>query len=129
VAAIALCTDDVAPADFEASALEDSRLLELGRRIEVLADGNEDPNALTPITVTVREKNGTQHVRTLSTIYGHPDKPMSRDAWVVKFTRNLGLAREPLAHLDELAERLLAQVEQLHELEDVSVLFEALRST
>ena len=128
VAAIALLTGDVGPADFAPSALRDPRLLELGQRIEVWPDANEDPNALTPITVTVRETNGTEHVRTLSTVYGHPDKPMHREAWVAKFKRNLGLARMPLADPEALAERLLAQIDQLDALDDVSVLFEALHS-
>ena len=129
VAAIALCRGDVGPADFDARALTDKNLLDLGRRIDVAADSNVDPNALTPITVTVRENDGTEHVRTLSTIYGHPDKPMQREAWVSKFKRNLGLARVPLTDVEVLAERLLTQVDELDTLEDVTVLFEALHST
>jgi hypothetical protein len=66
------------------------------RRIKVVADGNLDPNILTPVTVTVRLKDGRELARTIDTVHGNPATPMSREAHLAKFRRNFSSALNPL---------------------------------
>jgi len=121
-AARMLLTGKLDLTDFTEAAMRDPATLDLGARIAVTADGNPDPNALTPITVTVTLKDGTRHVRTLDVVYGNPAKPMTRDAHLEKFRRNLAHARGDLPA--ENAERLIALVDDLESVDDVRVLLD-----
>ena len=53
VAASALLRGRVVPEDFQPAALRDPDILELARRVDVIVDGNPDPNALVPVTVEI----------------------------------------------------------------------------
>jgi 2-methylcitrate dehydratase PrpD len=75
--------------DFLPSALSDADSLDLGRRITITPDDNPDPNALSPVTVTVRLRDGGSHSASVETVYGNPAKPMSREEHLAKFRRNV----------------------------------------
>jgi len=117
VTARALLTGTVDVGDFAEAPRRDPVTLALGRRIEVLVDDNPDPNALTPITVEIALKDGRRLGTTLSTIYGNPAKPMSREAHLDKFRRN---ARAGSTALPEAkAEALIEAVDDIESLADV----------
>ena len=118
VAASALHFDSVGIEHFLEDALRDKSVLELATRVEVVADDNPDPNALTPIRVQITLKNGRVLEKTLDVIYGHPDNPMSRDAYLQKFRRNWSASREPLGKGD--LERCIELLEDLDNTSDVS---------
>ena len=118
VAASALHFDSVGIEHFSEDALRDKGVLELATRVEVVADDNPDPNALTPIRVQITLKNGRVLEKTLDVIYGHPDNPMSRDAYLQKFRRNWSASREPLGKGD--LERCIELLEDLDNTSDVS---------
>jgi 2-methylcitrate dehydratase PrpD len=119
-AARMLLTGTLDLADFTAAALSDPATLDLGRRISVTADDNPDPNALTPITVTVSLTDGRALTKTLDVVYGNPAKPISREAHLEKFRRNLAYAVGDLPA--ENATRLIALVDDLEAVDDVRVL-------
>jgi len=116
VAARLLLTGDVGVHDFTAAALGDAATLELAGRIAIEADGNPDPNAFTPIAVSIRLRSGAEHTKSLSVVYGNPAKPMTRDAHLAKFRGNVAFADGPLPAAN--AEALIALVDDLETLDD-----------
>ena len=123
-AARMLLTGKLDLSDFTPEALTDSATLDLGSRIVVQADDNPDPNALTPIAVTVTLADGTAHATTVDTVYGNPAKPMSRDAHLEKFRRNVAHAAGDIPSAN--AEALIAMVDDLERLDDARRLIELL---
>jgi 2-methylcitrate dehydratase PrpD len=117
VSACALLRGDLGVDDFSDERLHDPETLALGRRIEVVADGTTDPNALTPVTVTVHLKGGGKLSRTIDTVYGNPAKPMSREAHLAKFRRNFRSALNPLPA--ENADCLVEMLDRIEHTEDV----------
>ena len=122
-AARLLLSGDLGVDDFLDAPLSDPTTLDLGRRVSIEADGNPDPNALTPITVTVRMTDGAEHTATLSTVYGNPAKPMTHEAHLAKFRRNVAFCGTvPEAH----GERLIGMVDDLENVADVAILIDQL---
>ncbi|MCR9178430.1 MAG: MmgE/PrpD family protein, partial [Alphaproteobacteria bacterium] len=122
-AARLLLSGDLGVDDFLEAPLSDPTTLELGRRISIEADGNPDPNALTPIAVTVRMTDGVQHTATLETVYGNPAKPMTHEAHLAKFRRNVAFCGTvPEAQ----GERLIGLVDDLENVADVAILIDQL---
>jgi 2-methylcitrate dehydratase PrpD len=117
VSACALLRGELAFNDFSHERRHDPETLALGRRIKAITDDNPDPNALTPITVAVRLKDGRELSRTIDTVYGNPAKPMSREAHLAKFRRNFASALNPLPK--ENAGRLIEILDRVEHLEDV----------
>ncbi|MDF1792829.1 MAG: MmgE/PrpD family protein [Thalassobaculaceae bacterium] len=121
-AARMLITGKLDLTDFTEAALSDPATLDLGARITAAADGNPDPNAFAPVTVVVVLKDGRRLERTADVVYGNPAKPMSREAHLQKFRRNLAHARGGLPA--ENAERLIALVDDLEGVDDVRTLID-----
>lgn len=117
VGARALMRGTVDLEDFRSPALTDPATYALARRFEMDADGNPDPNALGPVTVTVTLGNGQRPELRVDRVYGSPAKPMSRDAHLAKFRRNwVSGARR----LDEATgERLIRLIDDLEAVSDV----------
>ena len=127
VSACALLHGEVRSHDFADEQRRDPERLALARRIKVLVDNNPDPNALTPVTVSVRLRDGRALSRSLDLVYGNPAKPMSREAHLAKFRRNLGSALEPLPRNN--ADAVIEMVEQIEDVEDVRHISELLVPT
>jgi aconitate decarboxylase len=117
VCACALLQGELGIDDFSDERRRDPARLGLSRRIKVVVDGNPNPNALTPITVRIRLKDGRALSRTIDTVYGNPARPMSREAHVHKFRRNFASALNPLPV--ENVDRLIEVLDRLEELQDV----------
>ena len=114
----------VVPEDFEPDARRDPDILELARRVDVIVDGNPDPNALVPVTVEINLRDGRSDTERVDVMYGHPARPMTRVAQLEKFSRNCAAAARPIA--PEPAERLIAAVARLESLSDVTALVDDL---
>ena len=117
VSACALLHGELGTDDFSDEHRHDPERLALGRRIKVTIDSNRDPNALTPVTVSVRLKDGRELSCTIDTVYGNPAKPMSREAHLAKFRRNFESALNPLP--GENADRLIEMLDRIEHLDDV----------
>jgi aconitate decarboxylase len=117
VCACALLRSDLGIDDFSEERRHDPKTLALGRRIKAVVDRNPDPNALTPVTMTVRLKDGRELSRTIDPVYGNPAKPMSREAHLAKFHRNFQSALNPLPA--ENAGHLIEMLDKIEHVEDV----------
>ena len=116
VGALTLLRGGVDVADFGPEHLADPRVHDLARRLELVADGNPDPNALAPQAVTARLKDGrTLRVEVPHTL-GSPERPLSRAQHLDKFRRCWSCGAQPLA--DAAAERLIHLVDNLDELDN-----------
>ena len=124
VAAVALLRGGVGLDDFRPAALRDPDVLELARRVDVVADGSSDPNALVPVTVEITLRDGRRETERIEVMYGHPARPMARNARIEKFRRNCAAAARPIA--PEAAERIIAAVACLESLPDVTALVDDL---
>lgn len=124
VAARALLRARVDLDDFTEEARSDAATLELARRIRITQDDNPDPNALTPLAVRIELEDGATHERTLDVIYGNPANPMTRDAYLEKFTRNLEVSRDPLAQ--GVTETAIQRLEALEGEPDVAAILDLL---
>ena len=120
--ASALMSQSLGIADFSGEAIIDPARLSLAAKVTITADGNPDPNALSPITVTVRLADGNQHARSLNTIYGNPANPMTREAHLAKFRTNAKAAAKPLP--DAGIEAIIAMVDNLEGQETVAPLLD-----
>src|SRR5262249_28028930 len=120
VSAKAVMNGTVGLDDFRPSALADSASKSVARRFQMEVDGNPDPNALGPVTVSVTLRDGRCYDARIAHMYGSPANPMTRDAHLAKFQRNWASG----AHrLDERAgEELLRLVDDLEAVPDVSEL-------
>lgn len=103
------------------SALRDSALLDLARRVVVARDDNPDPNAFDPQTVRLRLHSGQEYEMTLACSLGSPGRPLTTAQLEGKFGANLDVAGR-----SDDADRLLDLANGVLELDDVSVLIGAL---
>lgn len=124
VAAVALLRGRVGLGDFRPAALRDPDVLELARRVDVMVDGNPDPNALVPVTVEITLRDGRRETERIEVMYGNPARPMTRTAQLGKFRSNCAAAARPIA--PEAAERIIAGVARLESLLDVTALVDDL---
>ena len=124
VAACVLLRGRVGPEDFRADAMRNPDTLALARRVDVVVDGNPDPNALVPVTVEIALRDGRSETERVEVMYGHPARPMTRAAQLDKFRRNCEAAARPIPR--EAAERIIAAVARLESLPDVSALVDDL---
>ena len=124
VAACALLRGRVGPEDFREDALRNPDTLALARRVDVVVDGNPDPNALVPVTVEIALRDGRSETERVEVMYGHPARPMTRAAQLEKFRRNCEAAARPIP--PEAAERVIAAVARLESLPDVAALVDDL---
>lgn len=103
--------------DFLPGELSDPANLDLGRRIEVAVDDNPDPNALSPVTVTIELKSGENLRKSVTDVYGAPGNPMSSSAHLAKFRANWEFGG---AHLrEENREKLIDWASALESAGDV----------
>jgi hypothetical protein len=77
--------------------------------------------------VSVRLRDGRALSRSLDLVYGNPAKPMSREAHLAKFRRNVGSALKPLPRKN--ADAVIEMVEQIEDVEDVRHISELLVPT
>ena len=124
VAACVLLRGRVGSEDFRADAMRNPDTLALARRVDVVVDGNPDPNALVPVTVEIALRDGRSETERVEVMYGHPARPMTRAAQLDKFRRNCEAAARPIPRA--AAERIIAAVARLESLPDVSALVDDL---
>ncbi|MBP2551445.1 2-methylcitrate dehydratase PrpD [Neorhizobium galegae] len=97
--------------------LNDPRTHDFASRVTVIEVPNPDNAAMTPQTVSVVLKSGAEHSVDLTSVYGHPDFPLTREENIDKFWRCW--SRVP-ALSTQKGEELIALVDRLEEVEDVA---------
>ena len=108
--------------DFTIEAIRNKNSLDLARKISIEIDGNPDPNALSPVEVEIKMENGEKFVKRIDTVYGNPNKPLTRDAHLAKFRRNWKAAAISLSA--EKGEELINNIDCLEEVEDIRSLID-----
>jgi 2-methylcitrate dehydratase PrpD len=103
--------------DFTETAVADAEVGALARRIEARVDPRAPEKAFVPVTLRVRLRDGRMVERTVDTLLGTPERPMSHDQRLAKFWHCAGYAASPVPR--ERLERLVALVDDLERLPDV----------
>jgi aconitate decarboxylase len=121
VGAVALRYGTVDAPDFRPERLGDAELRALAHRIEVVIDGNPDPNALVPQSVQVRLRSGTTLESRVEHMLGSPANPLSAAQREEKVRRAWSQAARalPAGSVDQAIE----MASRLESLEDVRELF------
>ena len=108
--------------DFTIDAIRNKSSLDLARKVHIKIDDNPDPNALSPVEVEIRMENGEKFFKRLDTVYGNPNKPLTRDAHLAKFRRNWKASAISLPIED--GEEIIKIIDNLEEVEDIRVLLD-----
>ena len=120
VGALALLHGGVDVGDFSPERLADPQLQDLAQCIELVADGNPDPNALAPQAVTAHLKDGRTLRVDIPHTLGSPERPLSREQHLAKFRRCWSCGAQPLA--GKAANRLIHLVDHLDEVDNSNAL-------
>ncbi|MEM9355184.1 MAG: MmgE/PrpD family protein [Pseudomonadota bacterium] len=117
-AACVLVKDNIGFDDFRAGVYQDKHIRQLAEATVIEVQDGGDPNALTPVTVTIRLKDQSEHSIKLDAVYGAPGRPMLKDAALAKLRTNCALGKQPLpmAQVDQLIDR----VDHLEEVTNVA---------
>lgn len=83
------------PRAFTDASFNDAQLVGLGERLQLLVDGNPDPNALVPQRVMIRRFNQATMDVALPAVLGHPAAPLSPDQLQAKIAFALELGGMP----------------------------------
>ncbi len=105
------------PMHFRGPALTDPATHALAGRVRTVSDGNPDPNALTPQTVTVRLAGGRVLTWQCATMLASPTRPLDRTRHLDKFRGCWHAAAGRLPPRD--CERLVDMVDRLETLSDL----------
>jgi 2-methylcitrate dehydratase PrpD len=108
--------------DFTIDAIRNKSSLDLARKVHIKIDDNPDPNALSPVEVEIRMENGEKFFKRLDTVYGNPNKPLTRDAHLAKFRRNWKASAISLPIED--GEAIIKIIDNLEEVEDIRTLID-----
>ena len=108
--------------DFTIDAIRNKSSLDLARKVHIKIDDNPDPNALSPVEVEIRMENGEKFFKRLNTVYGNPNKPLTRDAHLAKFRRNWKASAISLPIED--GEAIIKIIDNLEEVEDIRTLID-----
>lgn len=108
--------------DFTIDAIRNKSSLDLARKVYIKIDDNPDPNALSPVEVEIRMENGEKFFKRVDTVYGNPNKPLTRDAHLAKFRRNWKASAISLPIED--GEEIIKMIDDLEEVEDIRALID-----
>ncbi|MDX1482380.1 MAG: MmgE/PrpD family protein [Woeseiaceae bacterium] len=108
---------------FGRQTLDDESLLRLGARVEVVDDGNADPNALGPQRIEIRFANGERRSVDIAHTLGSPQNPLDAEQRRGKFEHCLKSAGFDGDELRGIA----AMVDDLEALTDLRELMRACR--
>ena len=111
---------EITISQFTDTARADPRILALAACVRVVDDGNPDPNALAPQTVSVRLTDGATLTWRCETMLAHPSRPLSSGQCLTKFSRCLEFSAAALR--PDAAARLIEQIAMLETVEDVRML-------
>lgn len=117
IAAKVLLRGEIDLAHYRGDELADPSTHEVARRITMLSDGSDKPNALVPVDVTIRLTNGAELSWRCEHMLASPERRLSRELHLKKFRRCWEFAADPLAN--EARETLIAMVDELETVGDM----------
>jgi 2-methylcitrate dehydratase PrpD len=109
---------EIEPMHYDQDALNDPVTFALSQKVTMVSDGNPDPNAFAPQTVTVELTNGECLVKALNEVLASPSRRLGKEAREKKFRDCWALAAAEL----EPPDSTMAQLDALQTLDDVKPL-------
>ena len=116
LAALTLRHGSVELAHFTREALDDPDLLALAARVEVVDDGNPDPAAFVPQTLSATLQDGSEVSATTERLFGSPEFPLTDEQHMAKLRGCLAFAYPELSE-NKVAARARAMREAVDALE------------
>ena len=107
-------------AHFRPDQVTSATIHDLAKRVEMRIDDNPDPNALTPVTVSIALNDGTSVSATCEFVLGNPQNPLDREGHLAKFRQNCASARPVVS--ESQAEALISRTNNLENERDVASL-------
>ncbi|KAH8666444.1 MmgE/PrpD [Xylariales sp. PMI_506] len=117
IAAKVLLNGFIDLAHYRGSELTDSATHELAKRIQMLSDGQADPNALVPISVEMQLVDGHIKKWKCDQMLASPSRRLTRDQHLTKFRRCWQFSAEPLPEASRDA--LIDMVDNLEVVKDI----------
>ena len=121
-AAVMLKNQFIGIHDYTNEAIRNKTSIDLAKKVEIIVNDNPDPNALSPIEIDIFMQNGQKLSKHIETVYGNPQKPLSREEHLTKFRRNWQVAKVGLIERD--SEKLIALVDNLETVTDIRELID-----
>ena len=108
--------------DFTEDAIRNEQVLSVARLIEVVIDPEKDKLelALPPIDIEIETKDGNRYKKTVKSVKGHPDNPMSFTDLTQKLKDCARFSATPLSN--ENIDKIGQSVEHLEEVDDVTTI-------
>jgi aconitate decarboxylase len=105
--------------DFSELAIQSPELRALSNCIRIVADHTTDPNALSPVALTLRTAGGAVLQQRVQAVLGSPARALTLAQHRKKLRQNFAL-------VDASADPLIDQIDQLEDLSDCRALIDAL---
>ena len=120
----ALTHGSVEISHYTPESIANTTIQELANRVQMLIDENPDPNALTPVSVTINLK----HDRSVSTsrefVLGNPKNPLSHPDHLAKLRKNCASSQPRIPNSQ--VEALIKRTNNLEREHDVATLVDLL---
>ena len=121
VAPLMLLDGDIDPRRYSTEVFADPQIVELGEKLQILADGNPDKNALGPQSMKIELKDGRQLKAECIDPLGSPGNAFSKQQREDKVRTCFDLGQQQTA-IQSDAEAFIRICAELPEIEDTSVL-------
>lgn len=125
--ASALVKGELAIDDFTEKGIKNPQVLDVARRIRVVADFRKDKlgTQVAPVDVEIITKDGRHFGKTVEFSKGHPKNPLSMEEYIDKFDNCIRFSAKPLS--SNSIKRFKQKVEELDKLDDVTTIIDCLR--
>lgn len=120
--AVALEKGKVFIDDFSEDAIRNEKVLSLAKRIEVLADPEKEKmkSVLSPIDIVIETKDGRIYEKSVESVKGHPNNPMSFVDLLKKLKDCAAFSARPLSKMK--INKIGQLVKHLEEIDDVTTI-------
>ncbi len=117
IAAKVLLHGEIDLAHYRGDHLTDAETHRVAQRVKMLSDGGNDPNALVPVSTTIKLTNGETLSWNCKDMLASPTRRLTREQHLTKFRRCWEFAEAPLT--DAARDKLIDLVDHLEDVADV----------
>jgi 2-methylcitrate dehydratase PrpD len=112
--------------DFSGEAIKNDKVLSMARRIEVISDPEKDKikSVLSPIDILIETKDGRSYKKSVESVKGHPNNPMSFDDLFKKLEDCSVFSARPLSKLK--INKIKELIEHLEKIDNVTTIMKYL---
>ncbi len=117
IAAKVLLHGEIDLAHYRGDHLTDAETHRVAQRVKMLSDGGNDPNALVPVSTTIKLTNGETLFWNCTDMLASPKRRLTREQHLTKFRRCWEFAEAPLT--EAARDKLIDCVDHLEDVADV----------